>query len=147
MAKNSFRKFAINMRTRGAAVERNSGRLTRETANVIAGTVVTSTPADVGTAKSNWQAGVNNRPTGTIPAYSPGSKGSSAGINERAAIDRARTIIASYKPGNTVHLTNNLPYIGLLNDGYSAQAPAGFVERALLAGKEFLRRRRKLSEG
>jgi len=147
MAKNTLRSFAFRMRNRGVAVERNAGKLVREAASLCLTTVVTDTPADIGTAKSNWQAGIDNRPNDMIPAYAPGVKGSTAGANERAAIDRGRAAIANYRPGNTVHLANNLPYIGLLNDGRSVQAPAGFVERALVATKEFLRRRRKLTEG
>lgn len=147
MARNTFRKFAVNMRKRGSSVERNGGKLVRDVAGEIAETVVIATPADIGTAKSNWQAGINSKPSSTIPAYAPGTKGSTSGINERNAIDKARAIIARYRPGNIVHLTNNLPYIGLLNDGYSKQAPAGFVEQAVLKGKEFLRRKRPLSEG
>lgn len=34
-------------------------------------------------------------------------------------------------PGPQTHIRNDVPYVGRLNDGGSAQAPAGFVERAL----------------
>jgi hypothetical protein len=34
-----------------------------------------------------------------------------------------------------MHITNNLPYIVRLNQGYSAQAPAGYVEQGVLAAR------------
>ncbi len=139
-----FRSFSRNLRGKAGRLQRNADRTMKETITEIFTTVVKATPADEGTAKSNWQIGIGGKRDGTIPAYVPGKRGSTARSNENAAIDKAAQVIAQYKPGNNVHLSNNLPYIGLLNSGSSSQAPAGFVEQAVLRGREFLRRKRNL---
>jgi hypothetical protein len=141
-----FRSFSRVIQRRGQNAEKNGAKLTRQMAGIVLENVVKATPADVGTAKSNWFVGINSRPEGTRDAYAPGKHGSTAGANENAAIDRGKQAIAQYKLGSNIHLTNNLPYIGLLNAGSSSQAPAGFVERALLIGKAFLKTKRKLTE-
>lgn len=144
---SDFKGFSRNLRSRADRLNRNLTRTMKEVIGEILETVVKTTPADEGTAKSNWQVGIPGRPTGILPAYVPGKKGSTAKVNENAAIDKGAGVIAQYVPGNNVHLTNNLPYIGLLNDGSSSQAPAGFVEQAVLRGRESLKRKRKLTEG
>ena len=34
-------------------------------------------------------------------------------------------------PGDTLYITNSVPYIGRLEEGWSVQAPAGIAGRAL----------------
>lgn len=42
------------------------------------------------------------------------------------------TVAAAYKTAQgPVYITNNVPYISLLNDGFSPQAEKGFVRHAL----------------
>jgi hypothetical protein len=38
-----------------------------------------------------------------------------------------------------IHLNNNLPYIIPLNQGWSTQAPAGFIDMAILDGLAAIR--------
>jgi hypothetical protein len=42
-------------------------------------------------------------------------------------MSRATAASAGFKAGDTIYLTNNLPYIRRLEEGYSQQAPAGMV--------------------
>lgn len=42
-----------------------------------------------------------------------------------------QTAAASYQLGGSIWITNNLPYAQRLNEGWSKQAPANFVEIAL----------------
>ncbi len=58
------------------------------------------------------------------------------GASAAETINQARAVLATKKPGQKIYITNNLPYIRRLNDGYSKQAPAGFVERAVLIGRK-----------
>ncbi len=39
--------------------------------------------------------------------------------------------IAGHTAGKEIFISNNVPYIGRLNNGHSAQAPSGFVEMAV----------------
>lgn len=96
--------------------------------------VVTETPVDTGRARSNWIAQIGSGASTPIEAYSPGEKQSTASQNTQAALDQAEGVIRGYVGGRglSIHITNNVPYIQRLNDGYSAQAPANFVETAVM---------------
>lgn len=133
----SLSTFAKNMRRLAKGISVNADAHVRKVALAIDATVVMATPVDEGRARSNWQVAVDAAPTGTVEAYSPGKEGSTGGANAREAIAQAERAIAQYvggKPTSAIHITNNLPYIRRLNDGWSAQAPAAFVERAVQVG-------------
>lgn len=96
------------------------------------------TPVDTSQALSNWQVGLGSPIDAKIPPLVPGSKGSTQGESSAAAIAIAEQTLALKKPGETIYISNALPYIRRLNDeGYSPQSDH-FVERAVLAGKAFL---------
>jgi hypothetical protein len=80
--------------------------------------IVLKTPVDVGRARSNWQPSIGSPATGTIDA--PDKSGN-------ATIAKAKAILAVANAGDTIYLSNNLPYIRRLEEGYSQQAPAGMV--------------------
>jgi hypothetical protein len=86
--------------------------------------VVLATPVDTGRARGNWRVGVNFDPTGEIERKS--RKGS-------IAIKVGQSEIAGAKDKGLVDIViaNNLSYIERLNDGWSEQAPAKFVEKAI----------------
>lgn len=76
-----------------------------------------STPIDTGWARSNWQMVVGAPASGVVG--SPENPGSPP-------------MVTSYKLGQgPINITNNVPYIQRLNDGWSQQAPAGYVEAAI----------------
>lgn len=137
MDANEFRK---RMRQIGRDVEENSTKLVRKVALAVDATVVLATPVDTGRARSNWQVEIGKAADGTIDPYAPGEGGNTAGVNAQAAMDQARAKIAQVQHGQEVHITNNLDYIQRLNDGWSAQAPAGFVEEAVNHGVSVVRR-------
>lgn len=74
-----------------------------------------STPVDTGRARAGWLITVN-APSEEVPPE--GKYTYSAGLPNIPAV----TINDRY------FITNNVPYIGKLNNGYSRQAPARFVE-------------------
>ena len=129
-----LRRFANRVREVGVRVQDNADAMTREVALAVDAAVVMATPVDTGRARSNWQVALGAAPTGTRAPYSPGEEGSTSGTNTQAAIEQGRQAISGYRGGQVIHITNNLSYIGRLNAGHSAQAPSGFVERAVLAG-------------
>ncbi len=97
--------------------------------------LVLGTSVDKGPARSNWQVSLDQPITKVISAYSPGDKlGVAEQANAAGALDQARDAVAARQEGQDIHITNNIPYIGSLNEGSSAQAPALFVEQAVLAG-------------
>lgn len=92
-------------------------------------TLVLATPVDTGRARSNWQVALDGPAEGTI------DEPMDIGTIQAAAAN----VVSRHKPGDgQINITNNLPYIGRLNKGWSAQAPAGFVEQAILAASEII---------
>lgn len=132
-----LKQLGRNARRRGKRVESQASIIVKKTALAIDAELVISTPVDTGRARSNWTLTLDNPPPPdeTYDAYSPGESGSTGAANAQAAMEQARTAISDRREGQEVHLSNNLPYIGRLNEGWSAQAPAGFIERAMAAGR------------
>lgn len=91
--------------------------------NILSG-VTLSTPVDTGRARGNWQVGITHAETGTLDTS---DKGGALTIRVGASkIGGAKTI-----PYPAIYISNNLPYIGRLNQGSSTQAPKFFVESAI----------------
>jgi hypothetical protein len=132
-------QFAKKMRQRAGGIERNVSNLVKKTALTIDRELVLSTPVDTGRARSNWQVSVGSANTDRIEAYVKGDGGSSAGANAQAAIDQAAAEVRGHKPGRDIYISNNLPYIGRLNEGSSAQAPEQFIEIAVQLGVSAVR--------
>lgn len=126
-------EFIKRIALRVKQVQENTAKIVRKAAIVIDQTLVLATPVDTGRARSNWLVSVNTPRDDTVESYSPGSKGSTGQQAANAAIEQGNQVIGSYKPGDAaIFIANNLPYIGALNDGKSAQAPANFVEKSIM---------------
>ena len=126
-------EFSRRITLRGRKVTEGADALTRRVALAADQAVVMGTPVDTGRARSNWIVALGAAPSQTIEAYSPGEAGNTEAANTQAALDQGEAVIRGYRgEGQEIHITNNLPYIQRLNDGYSAQAPANFVEQAVL---------------
>jgi len=143
----SFRQFASRIRRRARDLPERVDRVVRETALICDRDLVLGTPVDTGRARSNWQVSVGVGETEAIPAYAEGDAGSTGAANAQAALAQGQAAIGSRQPGQSIFITNNLPYIGRLNDGYSAQAPAGFVQVAVQNAVEFVRNRARVLSG
>ena len=90
------------------------------------------TPVDTGWARANWvpnidspnRDGGGNRARGSRISQTPGRR---AEQQEGIA-----SVATRYKLGQTVYISNNVPYIVRLDQGSSTQAPSGFVQRAII---------------
>lgn len=107
-------------------------RIARTTLAVVRA-LVQSTPVDTSKALSNWRVGT--AASAAIPALYPGQAGSTQGASAEAAIAAAEAAIRSAKGANKLVIFNSVPYIRRLNEGSSLQAPAGFIEAAILLGR------------
>jgi hypothetical protein len=84
--------------------EKAATMIFRGTALDLFGRIIRRTPVDTGRLRGNWQAGINS------PADGGGNKAIGvAGI------------------GDSVFITNNLPYAIPIEEGSSTQAPKGIV--------------------
>ena len=109
-------------------------------AQTIVADLAYKTPVDTSQAISNWVVTLGAKNVGIIRPHYPGEYGSTRNASAQETIQRANVVLSKKKPGESIFITNNLPYIVRLNDGYSAQAPAGFVERSILIGRRMAAR-------
>ena len=140
----SLSDFSRRITLRGRKVAEGADALTRKVALAADQAVVSGTPVDTGRARSNWIVELNAPRRATVEPYSPGTGGSTAGANTTAALEQGRAVISTYNGlrDSAIAISNNLPYIGRLNEGSSAQAPAGFVQKAVQSGVREVRKAR-----
>lgn len=101
------------------------------TANLRAEPTKGGTPVDTGFARSNWILRARE-PQSNLVGSRPKEKGG-AGVDDVAADAAVAEFVTGYRIGiGNVYITNLVPYVPRLNAGSSTQAPAGFVERAIL---------------
>lgn len=104
--------------------------------------VADETPQDTGETVSNWQVGRGDiAPSGLLPPFIPGTKGSTRSGNQTAVKSIGRNEIRKLKRVEDLFIVNNSVVMGLLEAGLSAQAPRGnivakAVAKALLDYKE-----------
>lgn len=107
-----------------------------ETALTIVGDLAYHTPVDTSQALSNWDVTIESPATGKHGPHFPGKQGSTYRQSAAETLSLAKAALKNKKPGQSIFIANNQPYIKRLNDGYSQQVPAGFVERAVLLGRK-----------
>lgn len=111
-----------------------SEKAVRSTTGILWGDIIRATPVDSGRARGNWFA------TGQQPSNRTTDKldlsGNSAALN-------AQKVVIGLKNWSSFTLTNNLPYINVLefggygdgpktSGGFSKQAPAGMLRLNVL---------------
>lgn len=106
-------------------VEENLEKTVRATALAVMTNIVSNTPVDTGRARNNWNADINTVDASITEEVNPNTTGT----------EKITAALVSYKLSDTINISNNLPYIRRLNEGHSKQAPANFVEKAVMVGK------------
>jgi len=96
--------------------------------------LVRTTPVDTGWAVANWLLS-----TGKSIKEPVGSKKRVSIVEREAGV--ASILSWTFSKG-AAYDTNNVPYIQALNDGWSKQAPAGFVALAIQAAVETSNKKR-----
>jgi hypothetical protein len=87
-----------------------------------------ASPVDTGRFRASWQVGENAAPGGKV---GPGDYGSAPAIT--------RIGYSQEKVGNIYSVHNNLPYAERLAQGWSGQAPAGWVQGIAKDMQQFVR--------
>lgn len=82
--------------------------------------VVQMSPVDTGRFRGNWQVSIGAISSDQISESFVDPSGTSV-------ISAIGTAIAELKVGDSIYLTNNLPYARRLEYGWSGQAPNGMV--------------------
>ncbi|QNN99850.1 hypothetical protein P67b_00091 [Ruegeria phage Tedan] len=106
--------------------------------------LIERTPVDTGWARANWVPAIGAPSlagSGDLSRSAREAGAASAGGRQSSAVG---VIAAGYRDisQGPIFVSNNVPYIGRLNGGSSAQAPAGFVQDAIAAGIRSLASRR-----
>jgi hypothetical protein len=94
--------------------------------------IVQQTPLYSGRARAEWQMSIGGN-TGGLVTGEPhkGQKDQPGSVPWETYANSAQDAIRGYQIGDQISIFNNLPYINRLNEGYSKQASAGFVEAAI----------------
>ncbi len=95
----------------------NADKVLRKIALDLLLRLLLESPVDTGRFRANWRVGVN-RVDLTVDDRTDLFEAQDDGMGE----------IAAAKFGDTIYITNNLPYAEALEDGHSGQAPAGWVK-------------------
>lgn len=127
--------FAQLMERRATQLETNSLNNKKKITRTILKELAQRTPADVGTAISNWKVSLGAPIDFSNLAFTPGNFGNTKDANISATISAGESVIGSMRLGQLVYISNTVDYIEDLNDGASKQAPAGFVELAVQSGE------------
>lgn len=140
--------FAKRIDRIAVRVEGNVERAVKDCAGAVLRSVVENTPVDTGTARSNWTPELDRAFEGLFPARVPGKAGSTAEANAAATVEAGTPTIEAFDiaANREIHVTNNAPHIQALNDGHSKQAPAGFVQLAVMEGLATVRGAKILEE-
>jgi hypothetical protein len=90
--------------------------------------IIEKTPVDTGRARASWNIAI-----GSInPSIAPDGQHQK---NPSALAAKATTVLAGYGADGrlpAVWISNNLPYIGELENGHSQQAPAGMLKLSIM---------------
>ena len=100
--------------------------ITSDVAIEIAESLVIKTPIDTSRAEANWVAALN-----MVPQEFDEAKRNSGG--NRINLDKAKALAKRMKLGDVFVMANSTPYIFLLNDGSSTQAPNGMTPLTIAA--------------
>lgn len=126
----SLKGFSRRMREIARGIEPAADDTLRKVALVANQVLIMGTPVDTGQHRANWQVSINHNIDAVLED-----------TNAQGAIERNKAVIAGYRGGELI-IQNNAPAIKRLNDGWSAQAPAGFVEKGLQAAANAVSRSR-----
>lgn len=129
MASSNTQLRTLEARLDGVTDKLTTGleKLMETLATEIGEEVVADTPVLTGYARANWRPSVNAPLDDPVSFLDPTGRG---------AIGRIRTVARAAKLGDKIYIKNNAPYIEQLNAGRSAQAPPGYVKKAVKRGTD-----------
>lgn len=120
----SARNFAIDLTKFGDVTDKQALMIFQEIAIELDTRIVLGTPVDEGRARGNWFPTLNS--PSTVTSDNTDKSGA-------AAIAAVQSTAKGSKLGDTIWMSNNLPYILPLENGHSGQAPEGMVDLNLNA--------------
>lgn len=138
--------LAVRLESIADAVPAAVADLTNEIVLEAVAYLTDETPVDTSRALSNWQVSLGRPFMYDIGPYAEGIWGSTKAVSREQAIATARYLLSMRKPGQTVFISNNVPYIRRLNSGWSKQHAGGFVEMAVARARRRTKNVRLLTQ-
>lgn len=112
--------------------EKEIAKFIAEAAIDVVSSVAQQTPIKSGQAQANWLTAIGKQ----FSYYIANAEDNSGWYD---SVEWARNALKTVKYNDVIHITNNVPYIVKLNQGTSAQAPALFVQMAVLQASYHLK--------
>lgn len=123
--------FAADLRVLCERAGDKADLVVRKLALDIGGTLIDMSPVDTGRFKNNWVTSVGYRSVAAVGSANGGGDG---------AIYMLKDVVRQWRPGQTIFITNNLPYARRLEYGHSKQAPNGMVRLTMQQFGDALKR-------
>ena len=114
--------------------ERNKqklGEVVKETVRDLGNQMIDNSPVKSGQFKNNWKGSV-----GAIDTDASAEADTSGAVS-KASIEAA---LENWKPGETVFVSNSLPYARRIETGWSGAAPAGVVAVTMASAEQAVKR-------
>lgn len=97
--------------------------------------IVVANPVDTGFSRARWFLNIGDEAEDNGNELDNFDPDSDVALEEGEQQLRISEIESFYRlVDGPIYITNHTPYIGFLNDGSSAQAPSGFVQRSIQKG-------------
>lgn len=134
--------FAKDLKKLCAKAGDRAEEVVRKVAIELQTSMILKSPVDTGRFRANWQCGIGAVDQSVSFELSKGSrsKNKRSKIATSDAKGRTELKLEGWKPGQTIFLTNSLPYANRLENGYSDQAPAGMVRLTVQEYGTYLRK-------
>jgi len=111
--------FSKDINRFGRKLEKTAEAIFRGTSLDLLSRIVKRTPVDQGTARGNWQIGLNVAPSNEVDTADKNGSNTIASGNGK---------LRAVKLGDSVFVTNNLPYAGVIEHGGKNRRPHGMVK-------------------
>lgn len=116
--------FALNLAKQIKAANDKAESIVKVTMIELFSRVIQKSPVDTGRFRANWNCSIGSPDLSTSQEIDHSGSG---------AISKATSTVVSYTlNGQSVFLTNNLPYADRLENGWSKQAPNGMVRLSVM---------------
>ena len=138
MAKN-IRQMAADMKRQGFDMDNQINKMVKGIAKEYFAAVVDATPVDTSKAVTNWRASLNSPLGGEVGPGVPSVKGSGASGARARAKGLAQGTINAYMNDRSLYFTNNVPYIGVLNDGSPKHKASNMLRKGLRAARAYVK--------
>ena len=129
MFKSAVGSFADQLKAFAEKTQVKLETVVRKAAIDLQNGVVLRSPVDTGRFRSNWMAGI-----GAVDRTTVTTEDKSGDVSRA----RVQAAIETWKPGQTIWLTNHLPYAKRLEYGWSKQAVGGMVRLTVQDWRDYV---------